>query len=162
PEDVRKWLGKHGYPLGLQTARRFQAAGFDVTHSSFYEDPETGKPREIDIIASKDLVGGKWGIRVTFFVECKAGQKQSWVLIGTPAASVNGNGRLLAAVQSDRAKLLGPYLRRVSPVGDEALWKRSTNPVRGLIRVAKSNEDVAYATMMSLVSAATSQVAFAD
>ena len=161
-DGVKKWFTKHGYPLELQTARHFQTGGFDVAHSSFYKDPETGKLREIDVVASRDLPGGKWWIRVTFVVECKAGQNQSWVLLGSPTAPVDGIGRLTVGIRSKRAGTLGPYLRRRSPVGTVDLWKRSQRPARGLVRVGNGNEDVAYAAITTLVKAATAQLAFAE
>lgn len=160
PEGVKKWLTKHGYPLELQAARRFQEAGFDVWHSAFYEDPGTGKPREVDIVASKDAFGGRWGLRVTFVVECKSGQNQAWLLLGGLASRVDGAGRLTSAVQSPRARTLGPFLRRKSPVPEATLWKRSERPARGLIRVGQGNEDVAYAALMSVVAAAVGQLQF--
>ncbi len=160
PEGVRKWLNKHGYPLELQAARRFQEAGFAVSHSVFYEDPETGKPREVDIVASKDAFGGRWGLRVTFVVECKSGQNQSWLLLGGPASRIDGAGRLMSAIQSMRAQSLGSFLRRKSPVPEATLWRRSERPARGLIRVGHGNEDVAYAALMSVAAAAIGQLEF--
>jgi hypothetical protein len=161
-DGVKKWFARHGYSLELQTARQFQRAGFDVAHGAFYRDPESDKPREIDVVATKDALGGTWWIRVTFVIECKSGQNQSWALLGSPASSVDGIGRLTVGIHSERAGMLGAYLRRRSPVGEASLWKRSQNPARGLVRIGEGNDDLAFAAMVSVVKAAVAQLEFAN
>ena len=46
---VRNWLETQGYTLEMRAASAFRAIGFDVRQSSHYDDPETGKSREIDV-----------------------------------------------------------------------------------------------------------------
>src|SRR6476469_3471123 len=68
---VRTWLDKQGFPLEMRTASAFRAAGFDVRQSSYYVDAETGKAREIDVIAydPDPLMLGL--TRIVFVLECK-------------------------------------------------------------------------------------------
>jgi hypothetical protein len=64
--------------LELEVAGAFRKAGFDVTQSAVYADPETEKGREIDVIAySRDAIGL---IQVFFVIECKA-SSNPWVVL---------------------------------------------------------------------------------
>jgi hypothetical protein len=57
---VKKWLVESDYPLlrEMEVAARFRRGGFGVSQSDFYVDPDTEKPREIDVVAEMmDLVG---------------------------------------------------------------------------------------------------------
>ena len=77
-EKVSDWFHKTGLPLELETASSFKAAGFEVTHSSVYADPETDKGREIDVVAyTRDAIGL---IQIFFVVECKA-SPNPWVIL---------------------------------------------------------------------------------
>jgi hypothetical protein len=77
---VREWLEKQGYSLEMEAASEFRKVGFEVTQSSYYIDPETAKPREIDVEA---ISGSSLGfVDVRFFI-CKSSDKP-WVLLCSP------------------------------------------------------------------------------
>ena len=48
-KKLKKWLNEQGYPLEMQVAESFRKAGFDVSQSDYYLDPETNILREIDV-----------------------------------------------------------------------------------------------------------------
>jgi hypothetical protein len=76
-ENVRQWLEGEGFPLEMRVAAAFRKTGFDVRQSSLYADPESGKNREIDVIAADpDYIGI---VEIHFVVECKS-SKKPWVL----------------------------------------------------------------------------------
>lgn len=50
-KEIRKWLKNQGYPLEMKVASQFRDAGFDVTLSNYYTDPENQANREIDVVA---------------------------------------------------------------------------------------------------------------
>jgi hypothetical protein len=89
---VREWLDAQGFTLEMRTASAFRAAGFEVRQSSHYIDPETGKGREIDVVAADPDVLGV--VDITFVVECKS-SKKPWVLLCSPDTVV-GYDRLFA------------------------------------------------------------------
>ena len=61
----------------MKTAAAFRHAGFEVRQCSHYVDPDTGKSREIDVLArDPDFLGI---VDIQFAVECKA-SKKPWVL----------------------------------------------------------------------------------
>ncbi len=53
---IRGWLSKQGYPLEMRTARSFINSGFGVRQGWQYDDPETGKPREQDVLVTHQIV----------------------------------------------------------------------------------------------------------
>jgi len=77
---IRSWLGEQGYPLELRVAHAFQSAGFEVSSSEYYNDPDEGKPREIDVIASMSAFVCGISIQIAFMIECKSSKKKPWVL----------------------------------------------------------------------------------
>jgi hypothetical protein len=86
-KKIEVWLKKEGYPLEFYTERLFRDSGF-LTYPSFFEaDPETGKLREIDLIASKikylprsNENQDSQAIRISFLVECKRSIDNPWVV----------------------------------------------------------------------------------
>lgn len=78
PTRLNIWLHKTGLPLELATQAAFRAGGFDVEHSTLYIDPDSGKGREIDVVAwrlSRDAQ-----TFVQFNVECKA-SPNPWIVV---------------------------------------------------------------------------------
>jgi hypothetical protein len=158
PCDVREWLAKQGYPLEMAVAGAFRAAGFEVAQSTFYTDPETDKPREIDVVASKDRMDEESWLRVTFVLECKSGKDHPWVLLGRPTRPLDGISRLAAVLTSKSGGVVAAYLRRRSKVPLAPLLSRSLLPAYGAVRACGGNEDVPYGALMSVVKASISQV----
>ena len=76
---IRNWLDEQGYPLEMKVARSFQGAGFSVSSSEYYLDPDEGKPREIDVIASMETTISGVSFQMAFAVECKSSKKSPWV-----------------------------------------------------------------------------------
>lgn len=80
-EKLRAWLAEQGYPLEMKVAKAFQDAGFIVTQSSYYSDPETATQREIDVVAES---GGEWVdyflLDVQFAISCKNTVKRPWIV----------------------------------------------------------------------------------
>lgn len=75
---VKTWAEKTGIPLELFTKSVFTQNGFTVTHSTLYEDSQTAKAREIDVVAyHRDGLGL---VQIYFVVECKSSSKP-WVVL---------------------------------------------------------------------------------
>ena len=76
---VRNYLSRNGYPFEMLVAKEFKAAGFEIYQSVIYKDKETGKDREIDVVAYfiryfKDI---QFSFKVV--IECKYA-KTPWVM----------------------------------------------------------------------------------
>jgi len=68
----------------MSVARSFQETGYHVTQSEYYLDSDTGKAREIDLVARLEfpVEGEGKGICVTLVVECKVAPKP-WVVFSS-------------------------------------------------------------------------------
>lgn len=120
-EKIIEWLRTTGFPLEMEAASAFRAAGFDVRQSSTFPDPQSDKGREIDVLAQDPDIFGV--IEISFVIECKSSSKP-WVVF-TSDDALSGYNRLFAfGITSEAARkvlvsrinnnlpLLGPYIKR--------------------------------------------------
>jgi hypothetical protein len=90
---VADWLRGEGYPLEMTVARGLRDVGFTVTQSDQYQDPETDKLREIDVVGRwmrmLAIPGGadEMLAELSIVVECKRSDSRPWVLFTNPARS---------------------------------------------------------------------------
>jgi hypothetical protein len=155
---VREWLDTQGFTLEMRTASAFRAAGFQVRQSSLYIDTETGKARDIDVIAiDPDVLGA---VNIRFIVECKSSNKP-WVLLCSPY-TLDGYNRILAySALSEMARDALIDRVRVSAVSPQACGgffdkfpgSRKDGLIGYSVRQALSNTDVAYAAAATVAKA---------
>jgi hypothetical protein len=84
---IKSWLNKQGFPLEMEVAAMAREAGFNVSQSECYLDPETNVPREIDLILSKGAFtdgDGVGHLSYSLYVECKSSKDKPWLLFATP------------------------------------------------------------------------------
>jgi hypothetical protein len=156
-EKVAEWLRTEGYPLEMQVAAAFRKSGFQTIQSEFYDDPDTGKPREVDVHASMQREIAATLVRVSFSVECKVSRDKPWVLFST--------GDALLAEPATVAQ------RAATPLGQRFLyglaWQKAmqrlplfalpARPSYGLAQ-AFGGADRAYEAVMSAAKAAAVSV----
>ena len=156
-ERVAEWLRSEGYPLEMQVAAAFRKSGFQTIQSEFYDDPDTGKPREVDVHASMQREIAGTLVRVSFSVECKVSRDKPWVLFST--------GDALLADPATVAQ------RAATPLGQRFLyglaWQKAiqrlplfalpARPSYGLAQ-AFGGADRAYEAVMSAAKAAAVSV----
>lgn len=82
---VQEWLSKQGYPLEMRIASLVRKkTEFAVRQGWHYQDPESGKSREIDIVFTK---GEPKGIaEINYVIECK-GTNKPWILFTSDDAA---------------------------------------------------------------------------
>jgi hypothetical protein len=85
-KKIIEWLNSQGYPLEMAVSQLFRNNGFWVLQSDFYDDKESGKKREIDIVAyfnkySEVLHPLNFGFSIGCCVECKLGKDKPWLLL---------------------------------------------------------------------------------
>lgn len=98
--QVSKWLEQQGYPLEMRVASALRKQKFWVRQSAHYVDQESGKSREIDVIA---MHVEPIGVAETYFVvECKASNKP-WVLFTSEHRLNNFNRMFALGIFSQRA-----------------------------------------------------------
>lgn len=79
-KKIGDWLERQGYPFEMYVAQQFQKLGFSVNQSVYYKDEESGKFREIDVIAyTYREINGVW-FNITLIIECKASRDKPWII----------------------------------------------------------------------------------
>jgi hypothetical protein len=163
--DLRKkvieWLDRQGYPLEMYTARCCRDAGLSAYQSWYYFDEESEQQRETDVFGHTKRIAvtrKKRDFELSFTFECKQSRARPWV------AFVHGN-------QDVSMSPRGAMAQRIVPKYTSAWWedltqkagKHNTYPLEStsptaysLTRVSfdRSNEDAAYAALMSVAKAA--------
>jgi hypothetical protein len=81
--NVKKWLNKSGYPLEMEIAQCLQKSGFGVNQSEFFEDSESGKWRETDVVAYAEHRSLSCQATFALIAECKGGKDKPWVLFSS-------------------------------------------------------------------------------
>lgn len=87
--EVFEWLQRQGYPLEMSVAQSFDILPlYDASLGNYYEDQDTGKMREIDILAQAMLGDGRThSLRLCYLVECKTDKDDPWVILKSEAES---------------------------------------------------------------------------
>ena len=67
----------------MRVAKAFAEERFEVIQSRYFEDPEEGKLREIDLTAARLEVEDGFMASVVFAVECKSSPDKPWVLLSS-------------------------------------------------------------------------------
>jgi hypothetical protein len=153
-DKVNEWLGKSGYPLEMLVAQRLQSAGFGVVQSEYYEDSESGKWRETDVIAYEHHRGETCRAVFSLVVECKSANDKPWVLFTATdpypkQLSVSRRASTEAGQSVLNVLSLSEQLR-VSP-----LFAIPERPGYGLtVALRNTDSDIAYEALQSVGKAA--------
>ncbi len=117
--NVTQWLDEQGFALEMHAAAAFRAAGFTIQQASHYPDPETGKVREIDVLAvDPDALVI---VDIAFVVECKA-SKKPWALLCSPDTLASYNRIFAFGTLSQEA--IAAVADRVPDVIERRPWLR--------------------------------------
>lgn len=146
---VRSWLNEQGFPLEMKTASAFRAAGFEVRQSSYYVDQETGKSREIDVLATDPdpyMIGAT---RIVFVIECKS-SKKPWLLLQSPDTLVGFLRYAAFGVLSQTA--LKAFLQHHEWI-DTLPWLKKPLLAGYSLRQALGDKDVAYSASITVAKA---------
>ena len=138
----------------MRVAAEWEKAGFDVSQSVYYVDPDTATVRETDIVATKENLTDDAWLRCFCVVECKSG-REPWVLFPRRGAPPNARSRVQNLAVSP---LTAPYLSRISSRLDVAglpIFASPTRPAYGMVQASSDARDHAYAAMMSVSKAAS-------
>lgn len=148
-DRVMEWLDKSGYPLEMEVAAVLHEKGFSVTPSFIYTDDDTGKNREIDLLATNKEVMGF--THVGFVIECKSTQNP-WVVFKSKNKDEYVNLSLGLGLHTETAK---PALDRLRSEPGNIKWLIQRRGIFGYgLREASSGQnDSAYSISVSLARA---------
>lgn len=108
---IASWIDSQGYEAEMRVARTLYSAGFQTIQSLYYDDPESGASREIDVVARlTDPVGL---LQIYSIIECKKSSRP-WVVFTSEQALYNRilsfaimNEESTVAVINNTMKMLG-------------------------------------------------------
>lgn len=152
-EKVKNWLDNQGFSLEMKTASEFRKGGFWVRQSGHYLDTETGKSREIDVIASDWDIASN--IQIDFVIECKS-SKKPWVLLTSKHTTENYNRLWAFGVLTE--KTLKVIAQRSSEFIDRFSWMRKTQVGYNFRQVFGNNQDVAFSAAINVAKACEYQM----
>ena len=156
PEKLNEWLRREGYPFEMRVAQSFRKAGFHVTQSDYYTDPETKTPREIDVVATAQRsVKDSLIFRIMFLIECKSSTDKPWLLFCGPEKDMAAPARVAQRITSKTGMLVFHELAHDKTVRQLALFSLRAPVGYGLTQAfKKDNKDLAYAAICSVGNAA--------
>ncbi|MFQ2546219.1 hypothetical protein ACK305_02845 [Aeromonas caviae] len=155
-DQVKKWVNEQGYPIEMFVAKKFRELGFRTTQSEYYDDPESGDNREIDIVASKQVLIGELLVRIRVCVECKSSKKHPWVVFTSQDTRI---AKPAAIVQRPASKLGKLFLHSIAHESDAqalSLFRLDKRNGYGLTEAFTSGKDNAYASCISVAKCAKS------
>jgi len=167
------WLESQGYPLEMHVARLFEQAGFDVTQSTYYIDPETDTAREIDVLARAGICIEETFAFLRYSIECKRAADKPWILFTREnriidfeyadwyCANQTGWDYLIHAAIDEkidalalnyhRRERIGYGLTAAFTSGDDACYKAVQSAVRCAIASLKMTEDRSFGRSVEIV-----------
>jgi len=162
---ILDWLEKQGYPLEMTVARAFQEIDAGVSQSSYYIDPETEKPREIDVVArwteTEKIENNSIKLRLSLFIECKSQQKGPWIIFSNGMKEKKNFLSMSLPATFTGHNLLVPsnfYPYDSSP----RMNSMQGSPGYGITQAFESKADIPYQALMSSVKAAITEIRNAD
>ena len=154
-DQVLKWLGGEGYPLEFRTANTFRKNHFAVSQGMFVTDIESGKPREVDVIAHETTYRADQHLRIEYVVECKYSKDSPWVVFSSPTGMMHPAACIAHTLGTAPAEAAIWAL-----AGDDRLQSLETfcappRPGFGGISTLKKKTDAFYSAIQSVVSASS-------
>lgn len=160
---IRKWLDEQGYPLEMKVARNFQGAGFSVSSSEYYIDPDEGKPREIDVIASMETTISGVSFQLAFTVECKSSKKSPWVCFRAGRKQQRDPSvGFLARHATIQGRVLLVEISSNPDITTERMFHLPNNYAYGVTNVLKKSVDLPYQAIVGAQKASHSLIAHYD
>ncbi len=148
-EKVSQWLAQQGYPLEMQVAAALRRIDLSVRQATHYVDSESGKSREIDVIATDAEPLGM--AEIHFVVECKASSKP-WILFTSRHTLHDYNHLFALGICSDGAR--SALIQKVEDLGAALPWFRKDGRVGyNLTEAFTGGADNAYGTATAAVKA---------
>jgi len=160
-ERIREWLEKQGYPLEMKVARLFHAQRFRIVQSEYYEDAETGTPRETDVTAHIDCECGGVSVRIEFMIECKSTHDKPWVLFTSGRGLADPARVAQRAASKIGSKALMKLCQR-KEIQDLALFQMHERTAYGMTQAFTTGNDITFSSATSVSKATAAEIAKAE
>jgi hypothetical protein len=155
-QSVLKWIREQGYPLELRVSEVLRREGLLVSHAHWYSDPESKKPREIDLVAltAATSEAPKAMVGLAFVIECKVSSGKPWVVFSSePSGMIRANPGVVDLLSRD--VLTTALARRVIPPAFLQLQSRVGHGIARAYGEARSGDSIGpWSAVRGAVSAA--------
>ncbi len=145
----------------MRVAQAFAKAGFHIQQSDYYDDPDKGIPREVDVVATvQSSVKSGPVFRIIFLIECKSSLDKPWLLFCTPGDDLPKPAKVAQRISSKAGVHVLGGLAQDKNVQALSLFKFRDPVGYGLKQAFVKDKDIAYAAMFSVGSAAKARALF--
>jgi hypothetical protein len=158
-EKVAEWLSTSGYPLEMTIAQALQTGGFTVVQSEYFEDHESSKWREADVVAYQEYAGNTRRGIFSIVIECKGRKDKPWVLF-TSADTYPTTLSVTRRATSKEGESILSVLALNDKIAASALFSLPSRPAYGMtaaLRTADAN-DQTYEALTSVCKSAIALV----
>lgn len=150
-KNIKEWLLDQGYPLEMRVAAALREIGFNVIQSRYFTDPENGKAREIDVIASYPEFTGC--IDVSFIIECKVSKNKPWLLFSSEHTLEGFNRLLTYCIHSKSARQI--LIKKGMDIFLQLRWmKKEGRTAYGVTQAFTTGDDTTFKAATSVLKAA--------
>ena len=148
---ISEWIKSQGYPLEMYCRNELAKSKFNAVQSLKYEDTETKKIREIDILATKFIYLNNVTFNFSLVIECKLTKDKPWLVFTNEVAK----DRSREITQNSFCTQNGISLLNKAPLLQEfSLFKYNEKSIGFNITQCFTNgKDVPYEALMSTQSA---------
>lgn len=151
-EKLIKWLEEQGYPLEFNVANFLNALRYNVIQSEYYNDPETGTKREIDVVAYKQEVINGVLIRFSFIIECKTSRDKPWILFSTKEKGISEKAMIFQTPSSSFGNYFLEKLTFQENFTNQ-LFNIDGRTSFGVTQAFTTGKDVTYEAIMNVAKA---------
>ena len=150
-KKISDWIKDQGYPLEMYCENILSAKGFTVVQSLHYEDDETKKYREIDILATIYKTHNDATFNFSIVVECKLSKDKPWLLFARKPHKDRKEEILSNAFTTYNGKEL---MNRSVEFGKFSLLKFNNEMVGfNLTQCFTTGKDIPYQAIMGTINA---------
>ena len=159
-KKVAEWLTGQGYPLEMYTAKCCRDRGLTAYQSWYYLDREKQQQRETDVYAHtrRVRVNKTNDFQLSFTFECKQSRARPWVAFvhDNDSNSMSPTAAMAQRFVPEYAVHWWRNLAHKARKNKEYLFQNANQIAHSIVRVSfdRSNEDAAYAALMSVAKAA--------
>jgi len=146
----------------MLTARAFRKLHFHAIQADYYDDPETGKPREIDVSASMQTETNDTLFVVRFCIECKLARDKPWVIFTSSDIKLADPARIVQRAASSLGHALLENIHKLEDIRNLPVFLIPERPGYGLTQSFTNGQDTPYAAIMSAAKAAIAEANDAD
>jgi len=148
---IAEWISEQGYPLEMYCENILSLNNFSVMQSLHYEDEETKKYREIDLLATRYFTLNGVTFNFSIVVECKLSRDKPWLLFSRRQHMDHKEEIIKDIFTTINGKLL---MTKTNELNNLSLLNYDSDKIGfNLTQCFTSGKDIPYQAIMSTVNA---------